>query len=106
MNAQLIGIGQPRLSRNGDVNYYRIKLVLDNGSFVMTDIVPAYRNWKYWKPVLVAGRGTWMKGIKMLYEGKVDADSRVKIIEAPKPPKEKKIKAVKVERIPIQVSMF
>jgi hypothetical protein len=83
LKAKITKIHEPKLSYNGDVAYIRINLQLEDGSFAQTDIVPKYRNYAWWQPVLKAGIGTWIGGVFLKQNGKVDADSRVEIIKPP-----------------------
>lgn len=83
MKAKITKINQPRISRNNDVAFHRIHLQLEDGSHAMTDLVSSYRNFAWWKPVIQAGVGTWVDGAVLINPKKVDADSRVRIIQAP-----------------------
>jgi hypothetical protein len=84
LKATVIKLEECKYSRTENV-YYRIKLRLETGEFAMTDAVPTYRNFHYWKPVIAAGVGTTIAGV-YLKEGnwkplKVNADSQVFIIQ-------------------------
>jgi hypothetical protein len=77
--AQLTKIHDPQLSRNGNYSYTRIDLKLADGSFAQTDLVKSYRNYKYWRPVIKAGVGTWIDNLSLISPNKANADSKVKI---------------------------
>jgi len=83
MKAQIVKIDDPKTSRNGDAIFYRVKLKLENNDFVMTDIVPTYRNFAWWRPILQAGVGTWIDGVALKCAGKINADSQVYIARSP-----------------------
>lgn len=85
MKAQIIAIDQPKASRNGDVTFYRVKFKLEDGTFAMSDIVPRYRNFAYWRSVLQSGVGTWIDNVFLKSPGKIDADSRIWICKSPAP---------------------
>jgi len=86
MRAKITDISPMKFSRNGDVCFQRLKFQLEDGSFAMTDIVSTYRNYRWWKPVIEKGVGTWLSNV-FLKAGskvkKVDADSQVCIIQEP-----------------------
>jgi len=91
LKAKITKIEQLKGSRNWDGSlYYRLKFLVktENGGmvFAMTDIVPGYRNFPWWEPVIKAGPGTVIGGV-YLKEGfkpcKVDADSQVFIVHEP-----------------------
>jgi len=86
MKAKIIKILEQKYSRTENV-YFRIYLRLETGEFAITDVVPTYRNFKFWQPVMKAGVGTTIGGV-FLKEGygktlKVNADSEVFIIQEP-----------------------
>jgi hypothetical protein len=83
--ATITKIDQGKYSRTENI-YYRIRFRLETGEFAMTDVVPTYRNFGYWEPVIKAGPGTTIGGV-FLKDGfnkplKVNADSQVFIIQA------------------------
>lgn len=83
MKATLQKIDQFKVSRNGDVGYYRLKFVLEDGTFAMTDIVPTFRNYANWKNIIHIGVGVVITGFFMKGPQKIDADSPVTIIQYP-----------------------
>ncbi len=91
LKAKITKIEQLKGSRNWDGSlYYRLKFQVkteDGRSvFAMSDIVPGYRNFPWWEPVIKAGPGTVIGGVylKENYKPyKVDADSQVFIIHEP-----------------------
>lgn len=85
MKAKITKIQELTMSKNQDVAYKRLHFQLEDGSHAMTDIVPKYRNYSWWKPVIEAGVGTWIDNVSLMNPGKVNADSRINIIQAPLP---------------------
>lgn len=83
MKAKIKKVNKPRFSRNGDVQFQRLNLELEDGTFAMTDLVSSFRNFARWKPIIAAGEGTTIEGVRLLNPKKVDADSQVKIWQAP-----------------------
>lgn len=84
LKAKITKIDEGKYSRTENI-YYRIRFRLETGEFAMTDVVPTYRNFAYWKPVIAAGPGTTIGGV-FLKEGgwkplKVNSDSQVFIIQ-------------------------
>lgn len=75
----------PKYSRNGDVAFRRIYFELEDGSWAATDLVPSFRNYKWWEPVVKSGIGTVIGGVflKDGYRDKINADSQVFIIQEP-----------------------
>ena len=67
--------------------YYRIYFKrIPDGDWLQTDVVPIYRNFKNWKPVLEAGVGTVVSGLVLKspnQKTKIDADSPVHIVSRP-----------------------
>ena len=84
MFATLKKIDPERKSQNGNT-YIRIYLELESGGFVMTDLCEGFRNFRRWEPVLFAGRGTKIEGVCLIGPTKVDADSKIRIIQEPLP---------------------
>ncbi|MDZ4205779.1 MAG: hypothetical protein U1C12_00975 [Patescibacteria group bacterium] len=83
MKAKITKLNKPRISRNGDVAFHRVHMQLQDGSHAMTDLVSSFRNFNNWKPILQAGPGTWIDGVDLINPKKVNADSQVRIIQAP-----------------------
>lgn len=94
MKAKITAVNKPRISRNNDVFFQRLRMQIfsEDNQFLghaFTDLVSSFRNFANWKPVIEAGIGTWIGnvGLKELIPakgaGKVDADSQVRIIQAP-----------------------
>lgn len=83
MKGRITSIDEPKLSRNNDVAFRRIHLILETGEYVMTDIVSTYRNYRHWEPIIESGVGTYVGGIRLKDKDKVDADSVVYIIQRP-----------------------
>lgn len=88
MKAMIKEIGEKKMSRNGDCYFQRIKFILEDGRFAMTDLVSNFRNFAWWKPVIEKGEGTWitnvfLKPVKEKQALKINADSQVMICSAP-----------------------
>lgn len=66
-----------RVGRDG-LKYHRVKFFMKGGGHAMTDIVPSFRNWKHWRKLLASGNA--LKGLHMINETKVDADSKPVLI--------------------------
>ena len=86
MKAKITKVNKPRFSRNGDVFYQRVHFQLQDGRFAMTDLVSSFRNFAWWKPIIESGPGTILDKVDLKDESygkpfKVDADSRVEIIQ-------------------------
>lgn len=80
MTGKLVKIQPLTESRNGDVTYTRLHFELSDGGFAMTDVVPKFRNYRYWKPVIEKGVGTVITNFHLKGPQKIDADSRVQIV--------------------------
>ena len=83
IRARITKIDKLKMSRNNDVAFQRISFILENGSFAMTDVVSTYRNYRFWKPVIESGVGTYIGGVNLKRPNKVDADSQVYILQKP-----------------------
>lgn len=85
MTAKLKKMDTPKYSRNGKVCFQRLYFELEDGSWAATDLVPSYRNYKWWEPVIKSGIGTEIGGIflKDGYRDKINADSQVYIVQEP-----------------------
>lgn len=87
MKGQLVKLDQLKLSRNNDATFQRLKFQLEDGSFAMTDVVPTYRNYVWWRPVVAAGVGVVIDNISLITQAsekapkKINADSQVRIID-------------------------
>lgn len=86
MKAEITKIDELKASAHYPVAFRRIYFKMEDGSWAVTDVVPSYRNYRYWKPVIEAGVGTTITNVRLKEKSKVDADSPVKIV--PKPPVE------------------
>lgn len=86
MKAKLTKISHRKMSYNGDVDYYRLNFQLEDGSFAQTDVVPSYRNYAWWEPIVMAGVGTVIDHVMLrpsLKAKKIDADCQPVITKAP-----------------------
>lgn len=81
MQALLTKIDPLKESYNRHYSYYRLYFRLEDGTFAMTDIVPTYRNYKYWQEILLKGPGTKIDNVFLKSKDKIDADSQVRIIQ-------------------------
>lgn len=75
----------PKYSRNGKVCFRRLYFELEDGNWAATDLVPSFRNYKWWEPVVKCGIGTEIGGIflKDGYRDKINTDSQVYILQEP-----------------------
>ena len=81
MKAKIVGIDPLKTSR-AEKAYRRIYFTLEDGSWAKSDVVPAYRNFRIWKPIIQlfeAGAVVFLDGIMLRQPNEVDADSLVKI---------------------------
>ena len=85
MTAILKKMDTPKYSRNGKVCFRRLYFELEDGNWAATDLVPSFRNYKWWEPVVKSGIGTEIGGVflKDGYRDKINADSQVYIIQEP-----------------------
>ncbi len=85
MTAKLKKMDMPKYSRNGNVCFRRLYFELEDGNFAVTDLVPSFRNFKWWEPVIKSGIGTVIGGVflKDGYKDKINADSQVFIVQEP-----------------------
>ena len=74
MTGEVLQIHEPKISRNGNT-FIRITFTLANGEWAKTDVCPNYRNYKRWKPVIEAGKGTFIRGLIVRSNGEINADS-------------------------------
>lgn len=84
MKAKIIKIDLLKTSR-AEKAYRRIYFTLEDGSWAKSDIVPAYRNFKIWKPIIQlfeAGAVVFLDGVELRQPHEIDADSLVKITNA------------------------
>lgn len=86
MKAKIKKIYAPRFSRNGDVEFRRLNLELEDGTFAMTDLVSSFRNFARWRPIILAGVGATIDGVGLMPAGpkgakKVNADSPVRLYQ-------------------------
>lgn len=86
MKAQLIKIednNQILITKKGtyDGNKLKCHFDLEDSSYAWTYIVPSFKNWNRWEPVIQSGSGTVVEGLE-LKKGTniIDADSFVKVI--------------------------
>ena len=81
MKAKIIKIDPLKQSRT-EKAFRRIYFMLDDGTWAKTDIVPAYRNFKIWKPIIEMfekGAEVFLDGIELRNPQEVDGDSVVRL---------------------------
>ena len=81
MKAKIIKIDPLKQSRT-EKAFRRIYFMLDDGTWAKTDIVPAYRNFKIWKPIIEMfekGAEVFLDGINLRNPQEVDGDSVVRL---------------------------
>lgn len=62
-------------SSQTEASFIRIEFKMEDGSWAKTDIVPIYRNYKRWKPIIKRGVGTVLKNLEFRTPNEIDADS-------------------------------
>lgn len=81
MKAKIIKIDPLKESRT-EKAFRRIYFIMEDGTWAKTDIVPAYRNFRNWKPIIELfekGAQIFVEGLEMRNKAEVDADSLVRI---------------------------
>jgi hypothetical protein len=81
MKAKIIKIDPLKESRT-EKSFRRIYFTLENGKWAKTDVVPSYRNYARWKPIInlyESGAEVFIDGVSLRQEAEVDADSYVSI---------------------------
>lgn len=53
---------------------------MEDGTWAQTDVVPGFRNYVYWKPVIESGPDTQIGNLTYKSKSKVDADCKPYII--------------------------
>ncbi len=79
MKATVTKIDQPKVS-SYQATFIRIYFNGEDGNWYQTDVVPVYRNYKNWRPVIEKGIGVKLDGLMLKSKSKIDADSPVRII--------------------------
>lgn len=81
MKAIITKIDPLKESRH-EAAYIRVYFRGEQGGWYQTDIVPKYRNYARWKPILTSGVGTKLDGLNLRSNSisKIDADSPVRLI--------------------------
>ena len=86
MNATITKIDPPKASKT-QATFIRIYFKgTTDLEWYQTDIVPIYRNYKQWKPIIESGVGTVVGNLNLkvrMGKSKVDADSPAIIIKRP-----------------------
>jgi hypothetical protein len=81
MKAKIIGVDPLKESR-AEKSFRRVYFLMEDGKWAKSDIVPAYRNFKIWKPIILlfeSGATVFLEGIEMRQPQEVDADSIVRV---------------------------
>lgn len=81
MKAKILNIDPLKESR-AEKSFRRIYFIMEDGTWAKTDIVPAYRNFKTWKPIIQMfeqGAEVFLDGVKFRSENEIDADSVVRL---------------------------
>lgn len=81
MTGKIVKIDPIKMSRNNDVAFRRVYFELQDGSWAATDLVSTFRNYARWKPIVEAGVGTIIDGLRLKGKDKIDADSEVRVIQ-------------------------
>ena len=83
MKAKITGVDPLKESRT-EKSFRRIYFLMEDGSWAKSDIVPAYYNFKIWKPIILlfeSGASVFLDGIEMRKPQEVDADSLVRVTQ-------------------------
>lgn len=81
LKVKIIKVHPLKISR-AEKAFRRIEFISDSGEWLKTDIVPAYRNFKIWKPIIglfESGASVFLEGIDLRNPGEVDGDSLVRM---------------------------
>jgi len=73
MKGEIKKIDHIKKSRNPNEAFVRVYFKLENEGWAKTDLVPTFRNYAKWKPLLKIGN--YLSGLKMKDSETVDADS-------------------------------
>ena len=61
--------------------FIRIYFKMENDSWVQTDVVPGFRNYVHWEPIIKSGPNTKVGNLVYKTSSKIDADCKPYIIE-------------------------
>ena len=61
--------------------FIRIYFKMDDGTWAQTDVVPTFRNYRYWKPIIESGVDTRVGNLAYKSKAKINADCEPCIIE-------------------------
>lgn len=81
MKAKITKVDPLKVSR-AEKSFRRVYLMLEDGSWAKTDVVPSYRNYKNWKfPIELFEKGeeVFISGVELRAKQEVDADSDVSL---------------------------
>ncbi len=82
MTGEITKIDLPKQSRNPNEVFIRIHFkMFHTGDWARSDLVPTFRNFKRWRPLLK--KGNILTDLLMLDENSIDADSYPKLRERP-----------------------
>ena len=59
--------------------FIRIYFKMEDGSWAQTDVVPDFRNYVYWKPIIESGLDTQVSDLVYKSKSKIDADCQPRI---------------------------
>jgi len=82
VRATITKIDQPKIGTY-QASFIRVYFQGQEGGWYQTDVVPTYRNYKVWKPILESGVGTILDGLEVKHgfvQSKIDADSPAVIV--------------------------
>lgn len=80
MRGEIYKVDPLKESANKGQSFYRLYFKLESGAWAATDVVPAFRNFRRWKPILDQSVPIKVDGLTLKGPEKVDADSLVKLI--------------------------
>jgi hypothetical protein len=73
MTAKITKIHPLKIGRTGVASYIRVEFLTESGGWAKTDLVPTFRNYPRWKPLLDIGNT--LSGLRMKAKFEIDADS-------------------------------
>jgi hypothetical protein len=80
MRGKITKIHEPQTSRL-EHTFIRIEFLMEDGSWAKTDVVPSYRNYRFWKMFIETGSHSFVENLEYRAKGEIDADCRPQVCE-------------------------
>ena len=81
----VVKIDEPKVNSWQSGVFIRIYFKMGDGTWGQTDVVPTFRNYVYWKPIIESGPDTKVENLAYKthskLKGKIDADCKPRIVE-------------------------